>query len=84
MPDYDQCRMYGHHWDSKEVSWDAVHYWDRLECEVCGAQRTDQIRKRTGKTKVRSYKYPQNYKQEVKMTRAEIKKGHFDASYNQG
>lgn len=77
------CRMYGHHWDSKTISWDQVHYFDSLECEVCGTVRTDTIRRRTGKTIRRNYKYADKYltpNGETKKTRTEIKKEFFDAT----
>lgn len=76
-----ECRMYGHHWDSLVIERDNVHWYDHLQCEACGTKRIDTIRKRTGKTINRYYKYPDGYitkKGEIKKTRSQIKKEAFE------
>lgn len=58
---FQQCRAYGHRWDSVNVTFTPTVWIERLVCIDCDTERQDYIKKRTFETYVRRYKYPRGY-----------------------
>lgn len=76
--DYLECRAYGHHWKPVDVTGDRHYLYQRLDCQHCGARRTDTIKRSTCETTSRSYAYPDGFvtkKGEMKLSRRDVKRG---------
>jgi len=58
---YLQCRSYGHAWDSITIEFMPSMWIDHMQCERCGTQRRDIIRKSTGLVTARRYTYAEGY-----------------------
>lgn len=71
-PQFAECRVYGHRWDSIQIAFDVTFYVETMKCDVCGAERYDFVNKSTGFTVTRQYKYPTGYQQKGGVPRAEI------------
>lgn len=72
-----ECKLYGHHWVSTHTSEDQISWFDRLRCEGCGGVRVDKVSKTSGRTKKRTYTYPDGYlntKGAINKDRATLKK----------
>ena len=60
-PQHQQCRAYGHRWESVDVTFTPTVWIEKLVCMDCDTVRLDHIRKRSFETYHRAYTYPRGY-----------------------
>ena len=60
-PDYEECRLYGHAWNTESVGFSSKSIEEGLVCTRCSTERINQLQRRTGIITNSRYKYPKGY-----------------------